>query len=191
MLEGGISIETAVLENAVASVLLPWVRGQCSTGGHWGPHRVLPLILTAACDEVTWPGGRKVGSEVTWDSPPTHFTSQQMALTFCQREALNKTLLGKFQGQRDMYQGSEHRNSLGVYLSSLKKSPLLSSSCSLALEEKEAGVSLTVYSLPLLISTHMNLHVKITLLGSQIDVCMCKERGLSLSEAQEDIAIKK
>lgn len=53
--------------------------------------------------------------------------------------------------------------------------------CSFVLEEEEACVSLAFYPLPLLISTHMHLHVKIIFLSSQIDVCMCKERGPSLS----------
>lgn len=143
-------------------LLLPWACGWWSTAVPSGPHSGLPLIPTAPCDEATQPGGRRVGSDVIWDSTLTYFTSQWMARIFCQEN--NKTLypntsikhfLESSMETRDAFKGGEHRNSLGTYLSSFKKSLLLSSPLLLCTGRQG---SLRFFNSLFIASAHFNLH---------------------------------
>lgn len=135
---------------------------------YWGPQG------TSQCPwgEATSPGGGKAGSTVTRDSTPTRFSSPQSVddPSSCQGDSNNR----EGHRSRGVFKAYEQTHSLGCSLSAFKEMLLLSSLCSSVWDPRRLmSVSQSAHpSLPPA-SAHLHLHVKITFLGSQTDVCMC------------------
>lgn len=139
----------------------------------------LLFILMAPWDEATSPGGGGGGSAVTRDSTPTCFSSPQ-SMAFLLAEV---TLTTETATAAETCSKRASRDTRWASPSPSKGLLLPSSPCSFVWVQEEADVSLAVCSPSLpLASAHLHLHVKITFLGSQTDVCTCVrgERPLSL-----------